>query len=63
LFLNPAGPAVTVFDDAAADILTGSSGQDWFIFNAAGPGTRDKATDLIVGESFTDLDIAFIQGL
>jgi Ca2+-binding RTX toxin-like protein len=31
----------TVFDDGARDVLTGSSGLDWFIFNT----DEDKATD------------------
>jgi hypothetical protein len=25
-----------VFDDGAADVLTGSSGQDWFVANLSG---------------------------
>ena len=42
-FLND----TTVHDDGAADVLTGSSGQDWFIFNMDGDGgVKDKATDL-----------------
>ena len=39
----------TVFDDNARDVLTGSSGIDWFIFNS----TQDKATDLS-DEEFAD---------
>jgi Ca2+-binding RTX toxin-like protein len=62
IFLRPTGASATVFDDGAADVLTGSEGQDWFIFNADGPGVRDKVTDLQVGEDFTELDLAFITG-
>ena len=42
VFLKTEGPDPTVFDDAARDLLTGSSGLDWFIFNS----DEDKATDL-----------------
>jgi len=38
-----------VFDDGARDLLTGSSGIDWFIFNS----DEDKATDLS-DEEFAD---------
>jgi hypothetical protein len=34
-----------VFDDAAADLLTGSSGIDWFFANLDG-GVLDTITDL-----------------
>ena len=40
-------PDPTVFDDGARDVLTGSSGLDWFIFNTE----EDKATDLSDEES------------
>lgn len=46
LFLKTAGSDATVFDDTAADILTGSAGQDWFVFNADGPGVRDRQLTL-----------------
>jgi hypothetical protein len=62
IFLKPDGESATVFDDASADVLTGSAGQDWFIFNADGDGVRDKATDLHVGEYFTDADLVYING-
>ena len=62
-FLRPTDDNATVYDDGAADVLTGSAGQDWFIFNASGSGVQDRATDLHIGEDFTDLDIAFIIGL
>jgi Ca2+-binding RTX toxin-like protein len=56
------GRVTTLYDDDAADVLTGSSGQDWFLFNADGEsGTRkDKATDLSAAEFADDLD--FING-
>jgi hypothetical protein len=50
---------VTVFDDAAADILTGASGQDWFLFQQDGD-KKDKVTDLSGSEFADDLD--FING-
>jgi hypothetical protein len=50
----------TVFDDGAADVLTGTSGQDWFFANVAGSGVRDKITDLSAAEFANDL--SFIQG-
>jgi Ca2+-binding RTX toxin-like protein len=50
---NPLNPS-TVFNDTFADVLTGGSGQDWFLFNSAGAGVRDKA-DVAAGETATDL--------
>ncbi|MFO0852207.1 MAG: hypothetical protein U0871_27135 [Gemmataceae bacterium] len=50
----------TVFDDGAADVLTGTSGSDWFFANVAGGGVKDKITDLSASEFFTDLE--FIYG-
>ncbi len=35
----------TVFDDAAADDLTGSAGADWFFANLDDVGVRDRITD------------------
>lgn len=46
----------TVLDDGAQDILTGSSGEDWFFLDAS----LDKATDL-QDEAFAG-DLAFILG-
>ena len=38
--------------DRAKDVLTGSSGDDWFLFNSDGDGVvTDKATDLSTFES------------
>ena len=50
---------VTVHDDHAADVLTGESGNDWFLFNKDGDGgVKDKATDLSAFETqfATDID-------
>ena len=57
-FLQVEGPAATVHDDGAADILTGSSGQDWFFAQLDGDGTqpKDKITDLSAAEFQADLD-------
>jgi Ca2+-binding RTX toxin-like protein len=44
----------TVFDDQAADVLTGSSGLDWFIFTT----DQDRATDL--GDEAFINDLEFI---
>ncbi len=39
--------AATVFDDQARDLLTGSSGKDWFLHNDDGDASvADKVTDL-----------------
>jgi VCBS repeat-containing protein len=57
-YLMVTGIDASVLDDDAADILTGSAGQDWFLFNADGEeGTaKDKATDLSASEFTNDLD-------
>jgi Ca2+-binding RTX toxin-like protein len=57
-FLTTAGAGATVLDDNIADVLTGSSGLDWFLFNADGEeGTaKDKVTDLSASEFADDLD-------
>lgn len=52
--------ANTVSDDGAQDVLTGSSGQDWFLANVSGGGVLDKLTDLSATEFATDL--SFILG-
>jgi uncharacterized delta-60 repeat protein len=59
-FLKTDGSGVTVFDDGSADVLTGSSGQDWYFANLAGSSVHDKITDLSAAEFAQDL--AFIQG-
>jgi len=50
--------AATVHDDNAYDVLTGSSGQDWFLFNQDGENNsvKDKVTDLSATEFAADLD-------
>jgi fibronectin-binding autotransporter adhesin len=58
-FLRADSAGATVFDDLAADVLTGSSGQDWFLFNADG-GVRDRVTDLSASEFQSDTN--FING-
>jgi Ca2+-binding RTX toxin-like protein len=64
-----AGPVIltdrTVHDDGAADVLTGDTGQDWFIFNIDGDnGTapKDTATDLSTYEARYTEDVDFITG-
>jgi len=49
---------VTAFD-GSADVMTGSSGQDWFWANLDA-GVKDRITDLSAGEFPSDLD--FILG-
>ena len=48
--------AATLANETDADVLTGSSGYDWFVFDAA----RDRVTDLH-DEAFSD-DLPFIDG-
>ena len=56
------GPAATVHDDHAADVETGSAGQDWFLLNLDGDGgVKDKVTDLSAQEFANDID--FINGV
>ena len=46
-----------------ADVLTGSEGLDWFLFNVDGDGDaarKDKATDLSNREVYSDADLEFI---
>lgn len=52
----------TVADDHAEDVLTGSSSDDWFLFNRDGDGgVKDKATDLSAFESQFASDIAWLN--
>jgi Ca2+-binding RTX toxin-like protein len=46
----------TVSDDGVLDVLTGSSGQDWFLVNLVGGGIHDKVTDLSASEFADDLE-------
>jgi PKD repeat protein len=57
-FLMLDGTDATVFDDGAFDIVTGSSGQDWFMLNNDGStGTaQDRVTDLSASEFASDID-------
>jgi hypothetical protein len=48
------------FDDGAADVLTGSRGQDGFFANLLSGGVFNKVTDLSAAEFATDL--SFILG-
>jgi Ca2+-binding RTX toxin-like protein len=54
-FLVADGPTPTVIDDGAADVLTGSAGQDWFFAHLSGTGVKDKVTDLSAAEFVADL--------
>jgi Ca2+-binding RTX toxin-like protein len=56
IFLMADGPTPTVTDDGAADVLTGSAGQDWFFARLSGSGVRDKVTDLGAAEFLVDLN-------
>lgn len=47
----------TVADDGQRDVLTGDTGQDWFLFNQTGAGSNDEATDVHSGEIIEDIDI------
>ena len=53
---------LTVHDDGAPDVLTGSAGQDWFLFTAAGDGAQDRVTDMSTFEAIYAEDIDFISG-
>ncbi|WP_406696632.1 YDG domain-containing protein [Singulisphaera sp. Ch08] len=61
-FLIAEGTSATVFDDGAVDVLTGSAGLDWFLFDVDGDGNKkkkDKANDLAsASEIGTDVDQA-----
>lgn len=47
VFLKKNGPAATVFDDAAIDNLTGSTGEDWFLYDQP----LDVLVDWVGGEN------------
>ena len=57
-FLRVNGASASVHDDDEADVLTGSSGLNWFFFNVDRENgtTRDKLTDLNASEFASDLD-------
>ena len=50
------GLSVLIEDDDEYDVLTGSSGTDWFFANLAGDGVLDKITDLDDELFASDLD-------
>jgi Ca2+-binding RTX toxin-like protein len=64
IFLITDGPSANVWDDGVEDLLTGSSGLDWFLFNVDGEdeAKRDKATDLSAQEFASDLDFINDEG-
>ncbi len=49
--------STTISNDTSADVMTGSSGDDWFLFDS----THDRVTDL-TDDAFAD-DLAFINGV
>jgi uncharacterized delta-60 repeat protein len=59
VFLNPG----TVHDEGLQDVLTGSAGMDWFLFNEDGDGgAHDQATDMSTFETMFAADLDFIFG-
>jgi hypothetical protein len=56
IFLRGDAPGVTVFDDAAVDLLSGGADSDWFIFNND-TGVKDIAVDLSGMEKARVVDI------
>jgi Ca2+-binding RTX toxin-like protein len=60
-YLKTEGSEASVFDDGQQDVLTGSAGQDWFLFNRDGDGgVQDKATDMSAVEALFAEDIDFL---
>jgi hypothetical protein len=58
-----AGLCANVGDDSDEDFLTGSAGQDWFLFNRDKDWVvKDKVTDLSTFEAMFAQDIDFIYG-
>jgi len=57
-YLITLGETQTIFDDNAADVLTGGNGTDWFLANYENDdeGLRDRITDLSANEYADDLD-------
>lgn len=52
----------TVHDDHAENVLTGSDGNDWFLFNRDGDGGfKDKVTDLSTFEALYALDLDWLS--
>jgi hypothetical protein len=55
-FLKASGPEVTVFDDGAVDVLTGSGGDDWYFANLVG-GVLDQVKGLGGSEFVEELAV------
>jgi Ca2+-binding RTX toxin-like protein len=55
-YLRADGVSATAFDDGAADTLTGSSGEDWFLANTDGGTSGDVAHRVAGTEFVTDLN-------
>jgi Ca2+-binding RTX toxin-like protein len=55
--LTAGGPAATVFDDAAADVLQGASGADWFYANRSGGVALDAVSGPSGGEVVDELSV------
>ena len=54
--------ATTAGDDNSLDTLTGSSGQDWFLFNRDNDGlVKDKVIDLSAFEALYAVDVDWIN--
>lgn len=52
----------TVHDDHAEDVLTGSEGNDWFLFNRDGDGgVTDTVTDLSTFKALYALDLDWLS--
>jgi hypothetical protein len=65
-YLIAEGPTANVLDDNAKDVLTGSSGQDWFfanlfLDNGDNANQKDKITDLSAEEFASDLDFILMS--
>jgi CSLREA domain-containing protein len=56
-YLKVSGPDVTVFDDAAVDVLSGGSGADWCFGNLVGGVARDVINGLGGGEIVEELGV------
>ena len=56
VFLKTSGMNQSVFDDLAADKLTGSAGTDWFFANLVHGGVLDIITDKKTNEFAIDVD-------
>lgn len=58
---GPTAADATVFDDGAADVLTGGeTNLDWFFANYEGENTKDRITDLSDEEFAEDLQFILL---